>query len=55
MSAKKEYDALLQSGDLLELYKGLSGNWDKDRKTFTELYDLNVKAIKEIDVHYEED
>jgi len=55
MSAKKEYEALLKSGDLQELYKGLSGNWEQDKSTFVEMYDLNIKAIKEIDVNYEED
>lgn len=54
MSAKKEYDYLLESGTLLELFPGLKGNWEKDKKFFVPNWERNVKAIKEIDTTYEE-
>jgi hypothetical protein len=47
MSAKKEYNSLLEGGELLQLYPGLTGDWSKDKKTFTELYILNLEVIED--------
>ena len=55
MSALKEYNALLASGDLKDLFKGLSGDWEKDKKVFTEYYLQNLEVLKQFDVNYEED
>jgi len=54
MTAKKEYDFLLENGELLELYPTLSGSWSKDRKKFLPLWEKNVEAIKNIDVDFDE-
>lgn len=55
MSAQKQYNDMLESGDLLEIYPGLVGNWQDDKDTFIEYYELNLKAINEIDVNFEEE
>lgn len=54
MTAKNEYNLLLENGDLLELYPKLSGSWRKDEKTFTAIWAKNVEAIKNIDVNFDE-
>lgn len=54
MKVKNEYNVLLQSGDLLELYPELSGSWPKDKKKFTLIWEQNVEAIKDIDVDFDE-
>lgn len=55
MRVKKEYQVLLDSGELLEMYPELSGSWEKDKKKFTLIWEQNVEAIKNIDVTFEED
>lgn len=55
MKAKEEYQKLLNSGDLEELYPDLTGNWKKDQEEFTRLYDLNNKALKDITIEIEEE
>ena len=55
MSAIKQYEFLLESGDLLELYPGLSGIWKDDKDKFTKLYNLNIEAIKELEINFEEE
>lgn len=55
MSAQKQYNDLLKSGDLKEIYPGLSGDWEEDKDTFIYYYEMNLKAINEIDVDYEEE
>lgn len=55
MKVRNEYQALLDSGELLEMYPGLSGSWGKDKKRFTVIWEQNVEAIKNIDVNFDED
>lgn len=55
MSAQKQYNTLLESGDLFEIYPGMTGAWDKDKKIFIEYYELNMIAIKDIDINYEDE
>lgn len=55
MKARREYNVLLENGELLELYPELSGSWSKDGKLFTSLWEQNRDAIMEIDFDYEED
>ncbi len=55
MKAKNEYQVLLENGELLEMYPGLSGSWDKDKKRFTIIWEQNIEAIKDIDVDFDED
>jgi hypothetical protein len=37
---------LLSSGDLLELYPSLSGEWGKDKDRFLRDYDLNNRLMR---------
>mgnify|MGYP006440956161 CR=1 FL=1 len=39
--AKKSYDSLLKSGDLLEMFPNLTGSWKEDKEEFIEMYNLN--------------
>lgn len=45
MKAEQEYKILLESGDLLAMYPGFSGEWEKDRKIFTQIYEDNQRII----------
>lgn len=45
MSAKSQYDMLLQDENFLEIYPGFTGEWQKDKKLFTELYIQNLEVI----------
>lgn len=54
MSAIKEYEFLKSNGVLLELFPDLTGDWKSDSKIFTELWELNNDAIKDIDTYYDE-
>ena len=55
MKVRREYKALLDSGDLLSIFPQLSGKWAKDKEAFTESWAKNKEAINEIDVNFEED
>ena len=39
--AKRSYDNLLKSGELLEMFPMLEGEWKKDKEEFIEMYNLN--------------
>ena len=54
MTAKNEYNVLLESGELLEMYPELSGSWSKDKNKFTLIWEQNIEAIKDIDVNFDE-
>lgn len=54
MKVKREYQALLDSGELQEMFPELSGVWKKDEKIFTALWENNQSAIKDIDVNFDE-
>lgn len=43
--AEAIYYAMLDSGDLLDLYPNLSGEWAKDEKQFIRDYNLNNSLI----------
>ena len=43
--AKKEYDLLLKTGELLEAFPFLTGEWQKDKEEFIESYLLNLDII----------
>ena len=55
MQIKNEYDVLLRSGDLMEMYPGLQGSWQKDKKAFTQLWEQNRDALLGIEVDLETD
>ena len=54
MKVKREYEALLDGGELLIMFPSLKGVWSKDKTTFVKLWESNIEAIKDIDVDYEE-
>jgi len=54
MKAKDEYNALLDNGELLEMYPELSGSWVKDKGKFTKIWEQNIEAIKNLDVDFDE-
>lgn len=44
---QKQYQAFKESGDLKVLFKGMSGDWDKDKTRFTRIYEENQRIIEE--------
>ena len=54
MKVKKEYDNLLENGELLDIFPELTGSWRKDKNKFTVLWDKNIEAIKNIDINFNE-
>jgi hypothetical protein len=46
---EKEYNALLESGALLEMFPDLKGNWKDDKKVFTSQHNLNVDFINDVE------
>jgi hypothetical protein len=43
----EQYQAFKDSGDLKLLFKGLSGDWEKDKVKFTRIYEENERIIQE--------
>lgn len=39
--AQKQYNALLESGELHDMFPTFKGEWDKDKKAFTRYYEEN--------------
>lgn len=54
MKVKKEYNALLDSGELQIMFPQLSGQWKKDKDVFTSLWEQNIEAIKNINIDFDE-
>jgi|LakMenE01Jun11ns_1017448.scaffolds.fasta_scaffold8261799_2 hypothetical protein len=44
---QKQYQAFKESGDLKALFKGMSGDWEKDKVRFTRIYEENQRIIEE--------
>ena len=44
---QKQYQAFKDSGDLKTLFRGMSGDWDKDKLKFTRIYEENQRIIEE--------
>ena len=44
---QKQYQAFKESGDLKILFKGMSGDWEKDKKRFTRIYEENQRIMEE--------
>lgn len=44
--AKLIYETMLASGELLELFPDLTGDWSKDKKHFMSQYDLNEDFLQ---------
>jgi hypothetical protein len=49
MDARRQYNILLKSGDLLELYPELTGKWSKDKEVFTELFETMTRGVIDLD------
>ena len=55
---KSIYESLLESGDLLDMFPSLTGEWVKDKKDFKRQYDMNNQALiegYEFDEFYEDE
>ena len=46
LEIKKAYNSLLESGDLKMLFPKAKGEWEKDKKRFTEIYEFNQKTLE---------
>lgn len=48
MKPREEYDLLLSSGELQEVYSeyNLTGNWEKDKKKFLRAQEDNLRALE---------
>lgn len=46
--AEIQYNAFLESGELLEMHSDFTGCWAKDKVKFTRLYENNQKLINNI-------
>ena len=44
---QKQYQAFKDSGDLKTLFRGMSGDWEKDKLKFTRIYEENQRIIEE--------
>lgn len=54
MTAKEEYNKLLGSGELFELFPDLSGIWEEDRRVFQKNWEdnqdiLNMDVVIDLD------
>lgn len=51
MTARKQYNMLLKSGILLEMYEGiLSGIWLEDKHEFEKIYEMEQSFTNNLDV-----
>lgn len=56
--ALKEYNSLLNSGELSQLFPELKGNWEQDKRVFISQYEKNQKLLSEdltIDDEYDDE
>ena len=47
VEALKEYNSLLVSGELYQLFPDLKGDWEQDKKIFIAQYEDNQKLLNE--------
>jgi hypothetical protein len=45
-SAKLEYTALSENGELLELFPNFSGTWAKDKSEFLKYHEMNEQILR---------
>jgi hypothetical protein len=45
--AQKQYQAFKDSGDLKVLFRGMSGDWEKDKAKFIRIYEENQRIMEE--------
>lgn len=46
---EKQYNSFKESGDLKILFPGMSGNWEKDKRRFTLIYEDNQRLLEGIE------
>lgn len=47
--AQVQYNFFLESGDLESLFPSMTGEWEKDKKRFTKIWEDNQKLIRDIE------
>lgn len=52
--AQIQYNAMLKNGDLEILFPSMTGEWTKDKKRFTKIWEENQKLIQKIEVSHEQ-
>jgi hypothetical protein len=52
---QKQYNSFKESGDLKMLFPGMSGNWEKDQKRFTRVWEDNQRLLKEAESFYKKE
>lgn len=52
---QKQYNSFKESGDLKILFPGMSGNWEKDKKRFTRVWEDNQRLLKEAESFYKKE
>jgi hypothetical protein len=52
---QKQYNSFKESGDLKILFPGMSGNWEKDQKRFTRVWEDNQRLLKEAESFYKKE
>jgi hypothetical protein len=52
---QKQYNSFKESGDLKILFPGMSGNWEKDQKRFTRVWEDNQRLLKEVESFYKKE
>lgn len=52
---QKQYNSFKESGDLKMLFPGMSGNWEKDEKRFTRVWEDNQRLLKEAESFYKKE
>lgn len=54
--AQKQYNTLLENGELRDMFPQFKGEWEKDKKAFTKYYDENEALLNgDLDEDYDED
>lgn len=51
--AKREYRALLDSGELLDIFPDFTGVWSKDKKEFIRYQEMNEQVLSNLDVDFD--
>lgn len=52
---QKQYNLLLESGELKEMFPNFKGEWEKDRKAFTRHFEDNQKILDDTLIDLDDD
>lgn len=47
--AEQQYNLFKECGDLKVLFPRLSGDWERDKKAFTKIWENNKKILEDIE------